>query len=144
MAAHEIDSYDGKDQVVGKLVSLNSSHSRCQSIAHFAWGVSFVVRLVTGYSVPMKKKHFIQTKYGNFQVSIWYDKRDTAYLVETVGFDKTMTFGRSLAEAKRMAKDLLELLVECEHDAGRAVVDSAMRITGKGVKPGSVLELQHA
>jgi len=92
----------------------------------------------------MKKKHAIQTKYGNFDVAIWYDKLDKAYLVETVGFNKTMTFGRSLSEAKRMAKDLLELLVECEHDAGRAVVDTKMHITGKGVKPGSILELQHA
>lgn len=92
----------------------------------------------------MKKKHSIKTKHGIFEVAIWYDKQDKAYLVETAGFNKTMTFGRSLDEAKRMAKDLLELLVECELDAGRAVVDREMHITGKGVKPGSILELQHA
>jgi len=45
-----------------------------------------------------------------------------------------MTFGRSLAEAKRMAKDLLELLVECELNAGRAIVATMMHITGRSVK----------
>ena len=96
------------------------------------------------YNCDMKKKYLIKTKYGDFQVSIWYDKSDKAYLVETVGFDKTMTFGASLAEAKRMAKELIELLVECAMDDGNVVVDSMMRVVGKKIKPESVLQLQHA
>ena len=92
----------------------------------------------------MKKKHLIKTKYGDFQVAIWYDKSDKSYLVETVGFDKTMTFGASLAEAKRMAKELIELLVECALEEGNIVVDSAMRVAGRKIKPESVLQLQRA
>ena len=92
----------------------------------------------------MKKKHLIKTKYGDFQASIWYDKSDKTYLVETVGFDKTMTFGASLAEAKRMAKELIELLAECALEEGNVVVDSTMRVAGKRIKPESVLQLQHA
>lgn len=92
----------------------------------------------------MKKKYLINTKYGDFQVSIWYDKSDKVYLVETFGFDKTMTFGASIAEAKRMAKELIELLAECALEEGNVVVDSAMRVVGKKIKPESVLQLQHA
>lgn len=94
--------------------------------------------------ILMKKEHSIKTKYGSFQVSIWYDKRDKAYLVETIGFDKTMTFGKSLADAKHMAKDLIELLVEVALDEGNIVVDSAMRVIGRRIRPQSVLQLQHA
>src|SRR3989338_4856293 len=96
------------------------------------------------YNCNMKKRHLIKTKYGDFQVSIWYDKSDKTYLVETVGFDKTMTFGASIAEAKRMAKELIELLAECALKDGNVVVDSTMRVVGKKVKPESVLQLKHA
>lgn len=92
----------------------------------------------------MKKQYSIKTKYGMFRVSIWYDKSDKAYLVETIGFDKTMTFGRSLAEARRMAQELIELLVESALHEGNIVVDSTMRVIGRKVKPESVLQLQHA
>ena len=92
----------------------------------------------------MKKQYPIKTKYGTFRASIWYDKSDKAYLVETIGFDKTMTFGRTLAEAKHMAQELIELLVESALQDGNIVVDSAMRVIGRRIKPESVLQLQHA
>jgi predicted RNase H-like HicB family nuclease len=94
--------------------------------------------------MTMKKKYSIQTKYGTFEAKIWYEKSDTVYLVETVGFDRTMTQGRSLAEAKHMAKDLFELLVECELDQGRAVADTTRRIYGKKLKPNHVYQLTPA
>ena len=92
----------------------------------------------------MKKKYPIKTKYGTFEAKIWFDKSDKAYLVETVGFDKTATFGETFAHAKRMAQEVIELLIECEFDQGRAVVDTGMRISGRGIKPNSVLALQRA
>ncbi|MBI5469808.1 hypothetical protein HY968_00595 [Candidatus Kaiserbacteria bacterium] len=64
----------------------------------------------------MKKKYAIKTKYGTFEAKIWYDKSDKVHLVETTGFNKTMTHGDSLAHAKAMAAELIELLVECEMD----------------------------
>ena len=85
-----------------------------------------------------KKTHTIQTKYGDFSVQIWYDPRDKAYLVETKGFDRTMTFGATITEAKRMAKELIELLVESAMDEGKVVVDEKMRILGQRVKPGTL------
>ena len=102
------------------------------------------LQLRRGYNCSMKKKYSIKTEYGAFQAAIWYDKRDSTYLVETIGFDRTMTFGKSLAEAKRMAKELIELLVESTMDEGNAVVDSNMRVVGKKIKPESILQLQHA
>ncbi len=92
----------------------------------------------------MKKKYVIKTTYGTFEVKIWYDKGDKVHLVETVGFNRTMTQGRSLAEAKYMAKDLIELLVECELDQGRAVADTTRRIYGKKLKPNRVYQLTPA
>ena len=92
----------------------------------------------------MKKKYTIKTEYGSFQALIWYDKLDKAYLVEAVAFDRTMTYGKSLTVAKRMAKELIELLVESTVEEGNAVVDSNMRVVGKKIKPESVLQLQHA
>lgn len=87
-----------------------------------------------------KKIHKIITKYGEFSVTIWYDKRDKAYLAETKEFDRSMTFGRTLAEAKRMAAELIELLVECYRDEGKIVVDEKFRILGQRIKPG-ILQL---
>ncbi|RJQ34958.1 type II toxin-antitoxin system HicB family antitoxin [Candidatus Parcubacteria bacterium] len=92
----------------------------------------------------MKKKYPIKTDYGVFQAVIWYDKQDNAYLAEPVAFDRAMTYGKSLAEAKRMAKELIELLVESTVDEGNAVVDSNMKVVGKKIKPESILQLQHA
>ena len=89
----------------------------------------------------MKKVYPIKTEYGTFKAKIWFDKRDKAYLVETVGFDKSATCGNSLKHAKAMAKEVFELLCEEALDEGKAVVDSNMRIVGKGIKPDSVLTL---
>jgi predicted RNase H-like HicB family nuclease len=83
-----------------------------------------------------KKFYTIKTKYGDFSVAIWCDRQDKVYLVETKEFDKTMTFGKSLAEAKKMAIELIELLVECAKDEGKIVVDEKMRVLGQRVRPG--------
>ena len=71
----------------------------------------------------MKKKYLINTDYGNFYANIWYDRQDKLYLVEVPSFDKTMTQGSTLSDAKYMARDLIELLCEVAFDDGKAVVD---------------------
>ncbi len=63
----------------------------------------------------MKKTYLIKTKYGNFNAAIWYDRSDNLYLVEVPSFDKTMTQGSTLADAKIMAQDLIELLCNGRH-----------------------------
>ena len=80
----------------------------------------------------MKRKYIIKTRYGNFNVSIWYDRADKLYLVEVPSFDKTMTQGSTLADAKYMAKDVIELLCEVAFDDGKIVIDDRGMATGKG------------
>jgi len=80
----------------------------------------------------MKKKYLIKTKYGDFQALIWLDRSDKLYLVEVPSFDKTMTQGSTLADAKYMAKDLIELLCEVAFEDGKVVIDNEGHISGKG------------
>ena len=80
----------------------------------------------------MKKKYLIKTKYGNFKVSIWYDRSDKLFLVEVPSFDKTMTQGSTLADAKYMARDLIELLCEVAFDDGKIVINDDGKIAGRG------------
>ena len=80
-----------------------------------------------------KKQTFsIKTKYGSFQARIWHETGEKLYLVEVPSFDNSMTQGSSLTEAKRMAKDLIELLSEAAFDDGKVVVDEDQRIAGRG------------
>ena len=80
----------------------------------------------------MKKKCLIKTEYGSFNVNIWYDYTDKLYLVEVPSFDKTMTQGSTLADAKYMAKDLIELLCEVAFGDGKIVIDDRGMFSGKG------------
>ena len=63
---------------------------------------------------------------------IWYDRIDKLFLVEVPSFDKTMTQGSTLADAKYMAKDLIELLCEVAFDDGKVVVDDSGSVAGRG------------
>ncbi len=80
----------------------------------------------------MKKKYLIKTKHGNFNANIWRDRADKLYLVEVPSFDKTMTQGSTLADAKYMAKDLIELLCEVAFDDGKVVIDNERYINARG------------
>ena len=80
----------------------------------------------------MKKKYLIKTKYGNFNALIWRDIPDKLYLVEVPSFAKTMTQGSTLADAKYMAKDLIELLSEVALDDGKVVIDDERRVFARG------------
>src|SRR3989344_9294248 len=88
--------------------------------------------IFVSYNEVMKRKYLIKTKYGNFKVSIWHDRSDKLFLVEVPSFDKTMTQGSTLADAKYMAKDLIELLCEVAFDDGKMVVDDEGHVVGKG------------
>ena len=80
----------------------------------------------------MKKKYPIKTRYGVFNALIWYDRSDKLYLVEVSSFQKTMTQGSTLADAKYMANDLIEGLCEIAFDDGKVVIDDYGHIAGKG------------
>lgn len=73
----------------------------------------------------------IKTKNGVFRVQIWWDKRDRAYLVKGVNLPDVVTFGRTLTEAKRMAREALELYCTCAIDENKIIIDDTGRVLGK-------------
>ena len=91
----------------------------------------------------MKKTYHLKTKYGTFGVIIWYDRADKAYLVRVPSLDNVATFGSSLADAKRMAADLIELLCVVAFDKGKIVIDDERRVFGRSkfARTTSVAEL---
>jgi predicted RNase H-like HicB family nuclease len=80
----------------------------------------------------MKKKYLIKTKYGNFNAIIWREVAEKLFLVEVPSFNKTMTQGTTLADAKYMAKDLIELLCEVAFDDGKVVIDDERHMVARG------------
>ena len=79
----------------------------------------------------IKKDFIIQTKTGSYRVIIWRDEKDNAYLVRVPSLPEVVTFGTTLSDAKRMAKDAIELFCECEFLEGNVVVDDRGRVSGK-------------
>lgn len=87
----------------------------------------------------MRKKeqtYPIDTKHGVFSVLIWYDARDKAYLVRGARLPAVVTFGKTLAEAKRMAREALELYCDSVIEQGKIVIDDTRRIVGQLPKSG--------
>ena len=77
-----------------------------------------------------KKEYIIDTKHGTYQVRIWRDEREKVYLVRIPAFPELATFGTSLADAKRMAKDIVQLHCACLIREGNLVVDDGRRVAG--------------
>lgn len=63
-----------------------------------------------------KKIYPIKTKKGVLNVKIWWDKNDKVYLVKGVNFPEVITFGKTLSEAQKMAKEALNLYCLCTLD----------------------------
>lgn len=78
-----------------------------------------------------KKEFLIKTKDGDFKVRIWFSKSDKAYLVKGVSLPQVVTFGRTLAKAKRMAKEALELYCQCTISENKIIIDDTRRAVGK-------------
>ncbi|MBI4215635.1 MAG: type II toxin-antitoxin system HicB family antitoxin [Parcubacteria group bacterium] len=53
---------------------------------------------------------------------------DKVYLVRVPNLPGVITFGRSLIEAKKMAREAIELHCECEIDEGKIVIDDRRRV----------------
>ena len=78
-----------------------------------------------------EKEYTIETKHGTYKVRIWRAEKDKAYLVRVLAFPELATFGTSLAEAKSMAKDIIELHCDCLTNEGKLIVDDARRMAGR-------------
>ncbi|OGN09936.1 MAG: hypothetical protein A3J46_03480 [Candidatus Yanofskybacteria bacterium RIFCSPHIGHO2_02_FULL_41_11] len=81
----------------------------------------------------IKKKNIysIKTRNGTFKVRIWWDKNDKVYLVKGVNFPDVITFGSTVAKAKKMAKDALELYCECLLDEDKIIIDDERKAIGR-------------
>ena len=79
----------------------------------------------------IQKIYPIKTKKGVFNTKIWWDKNDKAYLVKGVNFPEVVTFGKTLSEAKKMAKEALELYCECVLDENKVIIDDQRKAIGR-------------
>lgn len=86
-----------------------------------------------------EKKLTIHTKTGAYQVLLWWDVKDKAYLVKVPSLPGVVTFGKTLASTKKMAKDAIELHCECLLDEKKIIIDDKERIIGKVSKGHRVL-----
>ncbi len=86
------------------------------------------------------QEFIIKTKTGVWQTLIWLDKKDKVYIAKTKHLPGVVTFGKTINEAKRMAKDAIELYCECEIEDGKILIDDERRVVGK-LPPARVLSL---
>ena len=84
----------------------------------------------------LKQTYKISTENGMFNALIWFNKKDSAYLVKIPRLPEVVTFGKTLTEAKRMAADAIELFCECAIEEGKLVVDDRSFVTGHIPKTG--------
>jgi predicted RNase H-like HicB family nuclease len=89
------------------------------------------------YNENMKIKYPIKTKYGEFQAMIWRDKKERVYFVSIPAFPGVLTEARTLAEAKKYAREVIELQSLEALDGGKILVDDTMRVYGKAVRAGA-------
>lgn len=97
-------------------------------------------------SVLQRKTKYVllETKQGTFKVKFAWDASDRAYLVIIPSLPGAVTFGTSFLEAKKMAKEVIELHCECLVDEGHLVIDDTKRLVNpkgavvKSLRPASV------
>ena len=77
------------------------------------------------------KQFTIDTKHGSYRVEIRRDEKEGTYRVRVPAFPELATFGTSLADAKRMAKDIIELHCDCLVDEGKLIIDDTGRAAGR-------------
>lgn len=87
------------------------------------------------YTINMalpKKQFIIHTRHGSYRARIWRDQKSGTYGAEVHGFpEEVLTFGTSLADAKCMVKDAIELHCDCLIDERKLIVDDMGRISGR-------------
>ena len=59
----------------------------------------------------MKKSVVVKTKYGEHRIILEKDER--GYMVTAPGLKGVVTWGKNIAHAKEMAKEAIELCIEC-------------------------------
>jgi len=83
----------------------------------------------------------IETKRGTFEAVFRWDKKDKAYIVSVPSLSGVVTFGKNLKDAKRMAKDAIELYCQCLIDEGNIIIDDEKRAVGK-IPPSRIIAVR--
>ncbi len=79
-----------------------------------------------------KKQFVIHTRHGSYRAQIWRDEKSGTYGAEVAGFpEEVATFGTSLADAKRMIKDAIELHCDCLIGERKLVLDDTGHVAGR-------------
>lgn len=73
----------------------------------------------------------LETKRGTYEAVFKWDAKDKAYIVNVPSLSGVVTFGKNLKDAKRMAKDAIELYCECLIDDGNIIIDDKEKVFGK-------------
>jgi predicted RNase H-like HicB family nuclease len=81
-------------------------------------------------------KYLIETRYGSFYATIAYSARDKVHFVSIPAFPGVLTEARSLTEAKKFAKEVIELQCLAALDDGKMVVDDTRQVHGRFVRAG--------
>lgn len=88
----------------------------------------------------MKKtvKNLIETRYGSYYATIAYSAHDKVYFISIPAFPGVMTEARSLSEAKKFAKEIIELQYLAAIDDGKIVIDDTRQVHGRLVRAGAL------
>jgi len=83
-------------------------------------------------------KNLIETRYGSFYAVIAYSARDKVYFVSIPAFPGVMTEARSLPEAKKFAKEVIELQCLAALDEKKIVIDDTRHVHGHFARAGAL------
>lgn len=78
-----------------------------------------------------KKTVAITTRHGLYRAWIVRDVKSRTYRAEAADLPGVITFGTSIADAKRMIKDAIELHCDCLIDEQKLVVDDTRKVAGR-------------
>ena len=83
-------------------------------------------------------KNLVETRYGSFYATVVYNAREKVYFVSVQAFPGIITEARSRAEAKKFAKEIIELQCLAALDDGKIVIDDTRRVHGRFVRSGAL------
>ncbi|KKU58773.1 MAG: hypothetical protein UX81_C0016G0012 [Parcubacteria group bacterium GW2011_GWA2_47_12] len=83
-------------------------------------------------------KNLIETRHGSYYATVAYSARDKVYFVSIPAFPGVMTEARSLIEAKKFAREVIELQCLAALDEGKIVIDDTRQVHGRFVRAGAL------
>lgn len=83
-------------------------------------------------------KNLIETRYGSFFMVVKFSARDKVYFISLPAFPGVTTEARSTQEAKKFAKEVIELQCMAALDDGKIIIDDTRRVHGRYVRSGAL------